>query len=122
MPDRSPPHATRRPTQPLWWFHRHLNEDQFTELVNAIVDTEIDLAGDRAAQSADTEYLYLTGPGRAELIARATRDTEDQLRREAIAAVEHYVAAKRADLERQRHQHMRAHGCGPRCNTLRGRS
>lgn len=122
MPDRSPHLAARRPTQPLWWFHRHLNEDQLADMVAAIVDTEIDLAGDRAATSADTEYLYLSSSARAELIARATRDSEDWLRREAIAAVEHYVAAKRADLERQRHQHMRAHGCTPRCNTLRGRS
>lgn len=118
----TPAQETPRPTQPLWWYHRHLNADQFTDLVGAIIDAELDRASDQAALEADTTHLYLTDRARTALIAQATRGAEDQLRREGAAAVEHYIAARQAHTEQLRHQHIRAHGCGAGCNTIRGRT
>lgn len=121
MADRSPHLAARRPTHPLWWFHRHINEDQFTDMLAALTHTETELVGDKAAERADTEYLYLAPGQRARIIADATLAAQETLRLEVTAAIEHYVAARLAHADEQRQLHIRAHHCNPNtCNTLRG--
>lgn len=106
-----------RAQRPLWWYHRHIREDEFTLATQAIVDAEIAAAGDQAA----IEAADLDTKTRARQVATAQHRAESYYQPLATSAVEHYVAAKRHETERQRRNHIDRHGCHQGCALLRGR-